>query len=340
MNPLSTFRARRLAQPHLPALLAALTLPATVGAQATNHWRCAGGGWNGDPVCWSLGTSHITQNVVIPAGPMGSDLMLLTAIGNTVSVRSLIVGAARTEASTSATAYLYASGSTLNVTGEFNNPGYIGVGVANNAHAQLTLTNSTLNIANGVTGGINGRLEVGAPATGQPSFTPGFGALSVQANSCISGNVIVNNGRIDVFGSTNAAYSAVSGGVSVSDNSLANMAGGLNFLGVRGGRALVGTTNANLATPVLNQVQNSFGTIDFVGRSRVGFTFLGGGVTTVKARAAAGHGWRRPAAGCARAGPVRRAAFPVAAARPARPARGARPWRRARCDSGFVHSGR
>ena len=283
MNPLSTLSVRRLTRPHLLALAAALALPATVGAQATNNWRCAGGGWNGDPVCWSLGRTPIaSDNIVIPAGPTGSDLMLLHAIGNTVSMRQLTVGDARTEPSSSATAYLYASGSTINVTGSTFESGNVGIGNANNANAQLSLTNSTLNLINNPAAVFPGEINVGS----QGSFTPGFGALSLQANARINGAVNVFNGRIDVAGSTNAAYNAVSGGVSVYGNGQAHIAGGLNSLRVDGGRAVVGTTGANLATPVLTNVQTAnAGTLDFVGRSRVGFTFLAGGVTTVRAGA-------------------------------------------------------
>lgn len=279
MNPMSTLRARRLARPHLLALAAVLALPATVGAQATNNWRCAGGGWNGDTVCWSLGRTPIaSDNIVIPAGPTGSDLMLLHAIGNTVSMRQLTVGGARTEPSSSATAHLFASGSTINVTGSAFESGNVNIGNANNANAQLSLTNSTL----------NGNIDVGSIGGPFPGFTPGFGALSVQANSRINGSVGVFNGRIDISGSTNAAYNAVSGGVGIYGNGQASIAGGLSSFAVigNGARAVVGTTSANLATPVFNNVQNSnSGALDFVGRSRVGFLFMPGGVTTVRAGA-------------------------------------------------------
>ena len=280
MNRLSTLRTRRLARPHLLALAAVLALPATVGAQATNSWRCAGGGWNGDTVCWSLGRTPIaSDNIVIPAGPTGSDLMLLHAIGNTVSMRQLTIGDTRTEPSTSATAYLYASGSTINVTGSTFESGNVNIGNANNANAQLSLTNSTLNLINNPAVTFPGEINVGS----QGSFTPGFGALSLQANARINGAVNVFNGRIDVAGSTNAAYNAVSGGVAVYGNSQAHIAGGLNSLVVSGGRAVVGTTGANLATPVLTNVQTAnAGALDFVGRSRVGFLFMPGGVTTVR----------------------------------------------------------
>ena len=279
MNPLSTHRARRLARPHFLALAAALAavlaLPATVGAQATNNWRCAGGGWNGDPVCWSLGTPNSTQNVVIPAGPAGSDLMLLTAIGNTVSMRQLTVGDARTEPSTSATAYLYASGSTINVNGSLSGSGNVNVGNADNANAQLTLTNnSTLNLGQG--GGFSrGGVYVGKSfGNAFSNVQLGIGSLAVQGNSRINGNVFVNNGRLDVSGSSDPGYVAISGEVILGNNptlgAASNIAGSVTDLRVSSARANIGVTSANLAAPSFNSiVATASGVADFVGRSLV-----------------------------------------------------------------------
>ena len=275
MNLLSTCCTRRLVRPQLLALAAALALPATVGAQATNNWRCAGGGWNGDPVCWSLGTPNSTQNVVIPAGPTGSDLMLLTAIGNNVSMRQLTVGDTRGEHSTSATAYLYASGSTINVNGTLTGPGNVNVGNADNAHAQLTLTNnSTLNLGQG--GGFSrGTVYVGKPfGNAFSNVQLGIGSLSVQGGSRINGNVAVNNGRLDVAGHSDPGYVAIMGEVFIGNNPVlgaaSNIAGSVTDLRISGARANIGMTSASLAAPTFNSVVAiTSGVADFVGRSFV-----------------------------------------------------------------------
>ena len=298
MNPLSAHRARRLARPHLLALAAVLALPATVGAQATNTWSCAGGGWNGDPVCWSLNaTPNNTQNVVVNgSGLEDTNLMLLHAIGNTgttIAARSLTLGTDRTGPTPSATAQLYMSGLTLAVgsaTGSF--AGFVSVGQGNNANATLNLTNgSTLNFP---TFGESGGVSVGGLAATQT----GFGALSVQGGGRIAGGVVnIYNGRLDVHGSSTPGYLAIESSVHLRDyagavgGGVANIAASVGAVTVERGRATLGTTNAGFQSPafllvtvqgpVVSGIENT--AVDFVGRSVVTFRLtLRGGVTSIK----------------------------------------------------------
>lgn len=278
MNPLTTLCARGLVRPHLLALAAALALPATAGAQATNTWQCTGGTWTDNPACWSLGTPVNTQNVVIPGNPTGFDQRLLHAFGNTLSVRGINIGADRSEPVDSVTAFLLATGSTINVTA-----GIVNVGIAGNANARLSLTNnSTLNVGtNGGSG--NGLVVVGRDSSLGAPF--GIGSLLMGQNSRIVGTVWVYNGLIEVSGSSDPGYRATTGEVQLlGANARATLRGSVGGLFVQNGSATLGTSDASSVTPAFS-MQVMGGAVDFVGRSVFAGGSLNGGVTTIKSGA-------------------------------------------------------
>ncbi len=267
MNPLSTFRARRLARPHLLALAAALSLLAAVPASAaTNALLCPGGNLQSQNNCWSLNRTPIAADDVAFDGGANGTLMHMSIVGNTATFNSFVIGAARSSPTLTNNGMVIASGANLTL----NNG--VQIGTANNSRGALYLNYSTLNL------GASGVVDVGG--------TSGIGYLALQSPSTrINGLVTVKNGQFDMSGGS--VNSVVVGTLQPGTTALANIAGNVaDTLDVSGPYAVVniGSSAASGLSASAGQLRTTgAATVNLVERSDLGANvFLNGGLVTFK----------------------------------------------------------